>query len=300
MGRTTVQTRSQVPRVSIGVPVYNGERFLGETLESLLAQSFCDFEIIICDNASTDKTPEICRNFAESDARIRYVRNSENLGLAMNYRRSFELSIGEYFRWANSDDLFAPDSLARCVGVLDSDDSIVLTYPKTKLIDEFGNIIRDYEDNLRLMSPLVAERFVQCCKNIGLVNVIYGLMRASELKKTSLIGSYISADIVLVEELSLYGKFSQIDEYLFFRRMHSGANSCLKDQKTQLLSIDPNANTKIPLTRSRHVAGRLRAISRAPLRVSEKIQLYFWVMRMGVWDRYGLFKELRQALMKFL
>src|SRR5207244_10480282 len=110
---------SKMPRVSIGVPVYNGERYIAETLDSLLAQTFEDFELIISDNASHDRTEGICRAYAAKDSRIRYVRNSTNLGAARNYRLAVELSSGEYFRWANCDDLFAPTSLSRCVEVLD-------------------------------------------------------------------------------------------------------------------------------------------------------------------------------------
>src|SRR5262245_38883261 len=114
------------PRVSIGLPVYNGERYLAETLNSMLAQTFEDFELIICDNASTDQTEQICRFYAGKDTRICYVRNATNLGAAKNYRRTFELSSGDYFRWANCDDLFAPESLACCVEILDWKPSVVL------------------------------------------------------------------------------------------------------------------------------------------------------------------------------
>ena len=112
-------TTPRAPRVSIGLPVYNGERYIAETLDSLLAQTFHDFELIISDNASQDRTEEICRSYASTDTRVRYVRNATNLGAPRNYRRAFELSSGEYFRWANCDDLFSPESLARCVEVLD-------------------------------------------------------------------------------------------------------------------------------------------------------------------------------------
>lgn len=82
------------PRVSIGLPVYNGEVFLAETLNSILSQTFQDFELIICDNASTDQTQEICRKFARQDERIRYYRNEANLGAAKNFNRVFSLARG--------------------------------------------------------------------------------------------------------------------------------------------------------------------------------------------------------------
>src|SRR2546425_9420098 len=93
------------PQVSVGLPVYNGERYLAEALDSLLTQSYEDFELIICDNASTDRTGEIARSYAAKDKRVRYARNDKNLGAGGNFRRGFALASGEYFRWAASDDV---------------------------------------------------------------------------------------------------------------------------------------------------------------------------------------------------
>lgn len=198
------EVRGAMPRVSIGVPVYNGERYIAETLDSLLAQTFDDYELIICDNASTDGTGDICRAYAERDPRIRYVRNPENIGAAGNYRRALELSSCEYFRWANADDLFAPEGLARCVGVLDQDPSVVLTYPKTKFIDERGIVLSEYDDNLDLQSPKASERFLQVMDRLGYVNIIYGLMRTDVLRKTGLLRNFPRGDVPLVIELALY------------------------------------------------------------------------------------------------
>jgi len=122
------------PKVSIGLPVYNGERFLAETIESVLAQTFTDFELIISDNGSSDHTKEICLEYVLRDQRIRCVRSEVNRGASWNYRRVFELSQGKYFRWAPADDLFAPESLAECITTLDANPDAVLCYPKTLLI----------------------------------------------------------------------------------------------------------------------------------------------------------------------
>ena len=115
-----------IPRVTIGLPVYNGQNYLVETLESLLAQTYTDFELVISDNASTDRTEAICRQYAAGDARIRYYRNDENIGASANYNRAFELGRGEYFKWAAHDDLLAPTYLERCVEVLDANPDVVL------------------------------------------------------------------------------------------------------------------------------------------------------------------------------
>jgi len=102
-----------VPKLSIGLPVNNGEEFLPEVLDCFLARTFEDVEIIICDNASTDRTPRICRDYSERDPRARYIRNERNLGAVANFNRVFELSTTPLFKWAAHDDLVA----AHCVKI---------------------------------------------------------------------------------------------------------------------------------------------------------------------------------------
>ncbi len=115
-------------RLSIGLPVYNGERFLSAAIDSLLRQTFEDFELIISDNASTDATGAICRGYADQDRRIRYLPTKENIGSAPNFNRVIELASAPYFSWAAHDDVRAPQYLERCVEVLDRDPSVILAY----------------------------------------------------------------------------------------------------------------------------------------------------------------------------
>lgn len=122
-------------RVSIGMPVYNGEPFLRETLDAILAQTFRDFELIISDNASTDATEQICREYAAQDKRISYSRNQQNIGASANFNRVFKLSSGEYFKWSAADDLHASDFLAKCVEILDRDRSVVLCHSQVQIIN---------------------------------------------------------------------------------------------------------------------------------------------------------------------
>src|SRR4029078_13195153 len=140
-----------MPNVSIGLPVHNGERYLSETIECILKQSYRDFELIISDNGSTDQTHAICRAYEASDRRVRCVRHEVNRGANWNFRHVVGLARGRYFRWSSADDLFATDSLMGCVEILDDHSDVVLCYPKTVLIDFSGKVIRSYDDNLDII-----------------------------------------------------------------------------------------------------------------------------------------------------
>jgi len=213
------------PRVSIGLPVYNGERFLGKALDSLLAQTYSDFELIVSDNASTDGTADICHRYAQQDRRIRYCRNTENIGAGRNFNRVFELSSGEYFKWASADDLCRPEHLARCLDVLDNDDAVVLAYPKASFIDENGRLLNIDDPGWDLRSQAAHERLRFAISACHWVNALDGLIRARALAKTRLMPSYSGGDYRLLAELSLEGKFVEIPERFFLRRIHSGASS---------------------------------------------------------------------------
>ena len=114
---------------------------MAETIDSILMQTYEDFELIISDNASTDQTEEICRRYAEKDVRIKYVRNRENLGAAYNYNQTFHLSSGEFFKWAPHDDILRPEFLERCLDALDDDPVAVMSYTGWIPIDETGALI---------------------------------------------------------------------------------------------------------------------------------------------------------------
>lgn len=207
------------PRLSIGLPVYNGEKFISAALDSLLAQTFTDFELIISDNASTDKTEEICRAYAAQDQRIRYYRNDTNIGCARNFNRVFDLSVGEYFKWAAHDDLHAPDFLAKCVAVLDNNPTVILCHSHVYFIDENGEFLQNYSIKLKTDSAKPQERFHELLTK-HLCYQCYGVIRASALRKIPPMGSYGIADGIFLLRLGLLGRFYEIPEYLFFARNH--------------------------------------------------------------------------------
>src|SRR5215472_14068114 len=145
--------------LSIGLFVYNGERFLEEALHSILSQTLTDFELIISDNASTDRTGEIAEAYAKGDNRIRYYRSEKNMGAGWNVRRVYELATGKYFKWAAADDLLEPEFLRRCVVALDRDPDCVVAYAKTREVDENGAFIKNYITPMQTNSSDPVARF---------------------------------------------------------------------------------------------------------------------------------------------
>ena len=112
----------QIPLVSIGMPVYNGGKYLKEALDSILSQSFTNFELIISDNYSTDETSKICNEYVNKDSRIKYIRQKKNIGVFENFRFVFEGARGKFFMWAAHDDFWEKNWLESLTLILKSDD----------------------------------------------------------------------------------------------------------------------------------------------------------------------------------
>ncbi|TMD71563.1 MAG: glycosyltransferase family 2 protein [Chloroflexi bacterium] len=283
------------PRVSVGMPVYNGERYLAAALESLRAQTYEDFELIISDNASIDRTAEIARSYAAQDRRIRYVRNAKNLGAAANFRHTVQLASGEYFRWAAADDISAPEFLARCIEVLDRESEVVLAYPKTRFIDEHGRVTSDYDDRLHLLQQRASDRFRALIDRLGHCNAMYGLMRTDVVRRTRLLGSYFGADIVLLAELVLYGAFWEVPEFLFYRRFHEAAHSRMTTIDQWKAFWNPEDRGRIYFYAWRHLWEHARSLPRAPLDAAEKLRVATLLVRMALWRRRRLSQEITDA-----
>jgi glycosyltransferase involved in cell wall biosynthesis len=269
-------------RVSIGMPVYNAESFICEALDSILGQTYQDFELIISDNASTDKTEEICQAYAAKDQRIRYYRNAANIGGAGNFNRVLELSNGEYFRWASYDDVCAPSYLEKCVETLDREPTVVLCYSQATTIDEQGNNQGVYTENLNLRSLVPHQRFHQFLETFGWYHAtqIYGLMRMDVLRKTRGLGNYPQADRVLLSEISLLGEFAEIPEFLFQRRVHAQTAQIANNTYESLaVWFDPKNQGKRIMPRWRRYFDYFQAVRRTNLPIVEQALCYLQIVR---------------------
>lgn len=215
-------TSSTKTPLTIGLPVYNGERFIEAALDSILAQTFTDFRLVVSDNASTDATLAILEAYAARDDRIEVRRSDTNRGAAWNLNNVFAGCETPYFKWAAADDMIAPTCVERCLEALESaPPSVVLAFPRTLVIDEHGEPIGEMVDSLAMPADApVHARLRKVVANVMWGNVVFGLMRTEALHRTRLHGGYPSSDHVLLAELALLGSFVEVPEHLFFRRQH--------------------------------------------------------------------------------
>jgi glycosyltransferase involved in cell wall biosynthesis len=280
-------TTTAIPRLTLGLPTYNGEEFLAESLDALLAQTFTDFELIISDNGSTDRTAEIARQYEAKDHRVRYVHHPKNRGSTFNHNFVVEQARGELFKWVSDDDLYSPDLLQRCIDALDTHPQIVLAHAWTAFIDSTGKITNaiDYPLTTDFGDPV--ERFSSLLYTHG-GDDFYGVIRMSVLREIKPFGSFHWADRTIVAELALQGPFYNVPDFLYFRRDHpTRATRIGSDVRRRCTTLDPER-----ANRWRHPAVRLlgeyllayaSAIWRAPMSTTDRWrcskELAIWIAR---------------------
>jgi glycosyltransferase involved in cell wall biosynthesis len=269
------------PKVSIAVPVFNGDNYVAEALESVLAQIYRNFEVIISDNGSTDRTEEICRGYAERDPRVHYYRSDVNRGVYWNFRRALEPAQGDYFMWLAHDDKLAPEFLGQCVTALDRNPNAVLSYPKAIDIDERGKYLVYKEQNLNAGTARAHERFRELIRMDHNCEAIFGLMRMEVLKKIRVFGGFADADRVMLAELALYGCFSQVPEFLFLHREHplrtTNVYPLSRFRRTAILL--PQKRVKIVFPHFRQFREYLLCIRRSPLHWADRLRCYREMLR---------------------
>jgi glycosyltransferase involved in cell wall biosynthesis len=221
---------ANTPRVSIGMPVWNGEAFIRQGLDSLLGQSFGDVELIISDNASTDRTQAICEEYARRDQRVRYHRNNRNLGLQGNFARVLDLATAPYFMWGCPDDQWDPSYIAKMVEVLDNRKSVVLAGSNSASIDQDGLVRRHYDNASVYGAGTTAarlHRFICARPGGGYATLLYGLMRTPVIKGIGYkpLGKmldnnrgYFAVDNLTLFRMIFRGSFYVTGETLYFRR----------------------------------------------------------------------------------
>jgi glycosyltransferase involved in cell wall biosynthesis len=272
-----VVTRRPGPRLSIGLPVYNGDRYLSESLESLLGQTYAEFELIISDNASTDGTAEICRHYAGQDSRIRYFRQRHNIGCAPNHNFVLTQAKGELFKSASHDDLYASDLVERCIDALDQDPRVVLAHSWSALIDSSGAVTELVEYPVATEAARAPDRLRSMLFD-GWGDDEGGVVRMEVLRRAAPHGSHHFADRTFTIELALHGPFHMVPDRLYFRRYHSEQGGRNASVRARCTNLDPRRADRVrhPTIRlyAEYVWAYMEAIRRAPLSAAERMECY--------------------------
>lgn len=227
------------PVVSIGMPVYNGEKFIREALDSLLAQTFTDFELIISDNASTDATESICRDYAEEDSRIRYIRQQENLGALPNFQFVLNEAFGEYFMWAACDDKWNMNWITLLCNKLKEAENCSV-FGRLVQIDEHSqpiehpaihNLFQFAESSLKRRASFFVE-----FEGKGKANLFYSLFRTSTIAGIEL--TKYDSDYLALFDLLNRVKFVSVSNTFLYKRIHATSAGTVKPKTIIKMLLD--------------------------------------------------------------
>ncbi|HJU87571.1 MAG TPA: glycosyltransferase [Gemmatimonadota bacterium] len=282
-----------VPRVTVGLPVHNGEAFLSEAIESVLGQTFEDLVLVVCDNASTDRTPEILRRYRRQDPRVVVHRNEVNVGAAKNFNLAFELARGPLFRWMAADDILEPTCLERCVEVLDADRRVVLSHTDVEIVDGSGRVVEHFRyPPGHASSDSPSRRFLDVMRLDRWCAELFGLVRSDVLRTTRLMDGYVASDRVLRAELALRGRFQIVPEPLFLNRDHPGRSvRALPAHHLRGEWFSPSLAGRRILPHWRILTEYVRCIRRSPISPAERRRCYAHTLRwLGIhanWARLG-------------
>ena len=286
----------QPPTVTIGMPAYNAERSIQASIDSMTNQSFTDFELVIVDNASTDRTPEICQNAAKQDSRIRFFRNEYNMGAADNYNLALKLARGELFKWCSSNDLHHPDFLRVCVHALSENPDAVLAHTKTCLFNDNPDVGELYEEHLGLSTSDPAERFLRFLERVQLNNVMNGVFRTKALRLAPPIKAVIGSDLVTTAATTLYGPFIELSHMYFYRRMDIHSATRLRGEAGIREHYAPGHEKVLLFQVWRLRFGYVVAVAKAPIQFRVKFSLIKHLIRHMIWARRELLHDAFDSL----
>jgi glycosyltransferase involved in cell wall biosynthesis len=286
---------SVIPKISIGMPAYNSGATIRASIESLLGQSFGDFELIVSDNASTDATRDIVESLAQQDCRIRYVCHPENIGANLNYSSVARAARGEYFKWASSSDWCARTFLARCLISLEQNDDAVLAAPRTRLFAGDLTTATDYMHDIEILDSSALARVVELTSNLRLNNAVNGVIRMEALRHTRLIDLFYGADVVLMGHLAMLGKIIRVDEFLYYRRMEVATATALQDPVAWRKHHYPELSARVLFQSWKQWFGWMRACMATPMSVTERTQVLNYLAQMCYWDRRSLMNDVQGA-----
>lgn len=270
-------TESGDPRVTLGLPVYNGADYLSQALDSVIAQDFTDFELLIRDNASTDATEEIARAYADRDPRIHYQRNERNVGGAVNSNLLLAAARGALFKWVYHDDLMHPSAIRRCVELLDeAGPATVLAFPRVQLINSTGEVTGVHDDaDLHVDSDVVADR-IRTLLIKFVTQTQFGVMRTETAKAAGGTCADVAGEMVLPLALALRGKLALVPERLLSIREHERRHG--GDRASEAAWVNPD-RPRVVFPYSRATPLFLRTVANAPLTETQRRSCYLVILR---------------------
>jgi glycosyltransferase involved in cell wall biosynthesis len=250
------------PDLTIGIPVYNGERYLRECLEGIAAQTFGDFRAIIGDNCSNDGTEEIARSFIAQDPRFEYVRHAVNMGGARNSNFLLDRCESTWFKWAYHDDLCDTDLFASSMQILARSDDTVLAYPQVRLIDGDGAVVGRHDDGaLNLADDRVEVRVANLLRRV-VTQVQFGIMRTDVARDSGGTSLSVAGEMVLPLGMALRGRLDVVPGSYVYIRQHEERHG--GHRRSEMAWVAPDQRgTPFPYSRSSFVM--LAAVRSAPL-----------------------------------
>lgn len=282
---------STEPSVTIGIPVFNGEKTIGQSIDSILNQTHRNLCVRISDNASTDGTGDECRERAGEDARINYYRRERNIGVFRNYNAAFLECRTKYFKWQSSSDWCQPDFIKVCVDVLEADAAVVLACPEVLLVRASSNA-EPYSDDFGLGMDDPADRFRYLLKNIKLSNLFNGLVRTDALQRSVLNRPFLGSDVVLLADLALKGKFVLVPQRLWYRRMTPATSSVMKsgaDRADFFSGLPADYEFRVAW---KTITSLVEVVIRSDVGASAKVNCLAYLLKMARWNRRQLWREL--------
>lgn len=270
------------PRVSIGLPVWNGQKYIGEAIRSILSQSYTSFELLVSDNASTDRTLDIVRGYARQDARVRVLTSDQNRGAAWNFNRVVGEARGPLFKWAAHDDVLGPHFLHYALDTLDRDPAAVACHFQTARMGAEGEDLGLYTGQPSFDAVRPSVRFAQVVFKPHRCFAVFGVIRVGALRRTPMIGAYTGSDRNLLAELALHGKIVVRPEVQFARRDHPGASiRAHTDERERAAWFDPDLAGRRVYPTWRRLREYRASVRRAPISAVERarcrLQLARWI-----------------------
>jgi glycosyltransferase involved in cell wall biosynthesis len=289
-------TTTGTPRVTIGVPVYNGAETIEAAIRPLLAQTFTDFELLISDNASTDDTQAVVERLARQDRRIRYVRQAENIGANGNYSFVAREARGEFLKWCSASDWVAPTFLAECVAMLDMRPDAVIVAPRTRLWTGTPTNFHECKGDVAILGDTPFERLQDMRWRLHRNNAFNGLIRLSALRRTRLVEPYMSGDMVLMGHLAMLGKFILLDSPLYYRRNDVSTSTSMQRLSQRMRHHYPRMSLRVLLQVWKQQVGWFRAGLSAPMSLGQRARVMGYMMRRFWEERVSLKEDLKIAL----